>query len=91
MDDFFGTAFGPHKDALAKLLGDKATFSAGKLLAGDLAIFTIFDIIVALQADALDSHPTLKAFLAHVGANPKVKAAGEGVGMYFARHTTEAK
>jgi len=85
MDEFLAKALKNHLDNLAKLLkGD--TFS-GKLLAGDLAIFAVLDIVVRLQADALDSHPTLKAFHAHVGANDKVKAVQGGVHPYFKRHS----
>lgn len=44
MDTLFGTGLAPHLDALAKLLTGE-TFT-GRLLAGDLAIFVIFDILV---------------------------------------------
>lgn len=56
MDNFFASTsipnlktFWTHKDCLSKLLGDQKTFSKGKLLAGDLAIWTAFDIICGLE------------------------------------------
>lgn len=44
MDTFFSTGLTPHLDALARLLTGE-TFT-GRLLAGDLATFVIFDILV---------------------------------------------
>eukprot|EP01123_Difflugia_compressa_P009440 TRINITY_DN313_c0_g1_i1.p1 TRINITY_DN313_c0_g1~~TRINITY_DN313_c0_g1_i1.p1 ORF type:complete len:213 (-),score=45.31 TRINITY_DN313_c0_g1_i1:153-752(-) len=50
-----------------------ATFT-GKILLGDLAIFTILDIIVKdLKPDIFDSLPKLKAFYDHVAADEGVK------------------
>jgi len=72
MDALFSTALKPQLDSLAALLKGQQTFT-GKLLAGDLAVFSIFDTLVSLQADCLDSHASLKAFFKRVGENEKVK------------------
>jgi len=83
MDEFFKTGIKKHLDSLAKLLkGDTFT---GKLLAGDIAIFSVLEIATRLQADALDSHPSIKKFHAHVAANDKIKSVGNGLNDYFKR------
>jgi len=85
MDEFFSKTIKGHLDNLAKLLNGE-TFT-GKTLAGDLAIFAIFDILHRIQPDFLDGHATLKAFYAKIGSCDKVKSASEGLGSYFKRHS----
>ncbi len=87
MDELFATGLKPHLDALSKLLkGDTFT---GKVLAGDLALFTAFDILISLEANVLDAHPVLKAFYAKVAAIDKVKAVTgrADIAVYFKRHS----
>jgi len=86
MDAVFSTSLTPHLDALSKLL--KGQTFTGHLLAGDLAIFAIFDIVHSLDKHFLDKHANLKAFYEHVGANEKVKAVTTvGGAEYFKRHS----
>lgn len=85
MDKVFAEAIPKHLAALEKLAtGETLT---GKVLAGDLAIFAIFNILSKLQADVLDNFPKLKAFYNKLAGDDKLKGLieDETVGMYYQR------
>lgn len=85
MDKTFGEVIPKHLAALEKLAtGDSLT---GKVLAGDLAVFSILNILAKLQADVLDNFPKLKAFYDKLAADDKLKGMieDETVGMYYQR------
>lgn len=49
------------------------TTLTGKTLAGDLAIFSVLDVLTYLQKDCLDKFPKIKAFYSTLAAHPKLK------------------
>eukprot|EP01121_Diplochlamys_sp_Union-15-3_P008356 TRINITY_DN2218_c0_g1_i1.p1 TRINITY_DN2218_c0_g1~~TRINITY_DN2218_c0_g1_i1.p1 ORF type:complete len:207 (-),score=57.54 TRINITY_DN2218_c0_g1_i1:47-637(-) len=57
----FETELPKHWGFLEKLLGDKMQFCS-KVLAGDLAIFSIINIVLDLDPHSVDKFPHLKAF-----------------------------
>lgn len=85
MDKVFAEAVPKHLAALEKLAtGDSFT---GKVLAGDLAVFAILNILVKLQADVLDNTPKVKAFYEKLAGDDKLKGLvdDETIGMYYQR------
>jgi len=60
-----------HLERLEKLLGDKDYFS-GKVLLGDLAIFSVFNLIRDVFPNVLDNYPKLKAFYDRLASQPNV-------------------
>jgi len=92
MDELFSSKLKPHLESLSKLLSTKSTFT-GSLLAGDLAIFVIFDLFVGLQGDSLDGFTNLKEFYARVSKNEKVHAVAGRSDLfpYFKRNSDASK
>jgi len=73
-----------HLASLEKLLHGHNHHFGSKVLAGDLAIFAILDILHDLDAAVLDKTPKLKAFFEHLAADSKVAAwKGKSHGPYF--------
>jgi len=69
-DHFFNTELPKHMAHLEKLVqGDNFT---GKLLCGDLSIFTICLLATDLEANCLNNFPKIKAFFDKTKQNPKV-------------------
>jgi len=69
-DNFFNTELPKHLGHLEKLVqGDNFT---GKLLVGDLAIFTICVLVVDLEANCLNNFPKVKAFYDKTKQHAKV-------------------
>eukprot|EP01089_Gocevia_fonbrunei_P008356 TRINITY_DN20022_c0_g1_i1.p1 TRINITY_DN20022_c0_g1~~TRINITY_DN20022_c0_g1_i1.p1 ORF type:complete len:199 (+),score=43.67 TRINITY_DN20022_c0_g1_i1:52-648(+) len=56
--------------ALEKLLGDKPQFCS-RILAGDLAIFSIINMVLDIDANTIDSFPKLKSFYGTLAKEPK--------------------
>ena len=87
MDALFSEKLPQKLKQFESLLHGDTFFADGKIRAGDVAIFSGLDIVLSLQADALDAHPKLKHFYNHLASNPKIKAVTslEGVWPYFKR------
>ncbi len=85
MDKTFAEVVPKHLAALEKLAtGETLT---GKVLAGDLAIVAILNLLVKLQADVLDATPKVKAFYEKLVNDEKLKSLfdDETIGMYYQR------
>eukprot|EP01099_Mayorella_cantabrigiensis_P007346 TRINITY_DN650_c0_g1_i1.p1 TRINITY_DN650_c0_g1~~TRINITY_DN650_c0_g1_i1.p1 ORF type:complete len:221 (-),score=71.42 TRINITY_DN650_c0_g1_i1:113-739(-) len=87
MDTLFAEKVPAKLKQFEALLHGETFFADGKVRAGDLAIFAGLDIVLSLQADALDATPKLRHFYDKLAADPKVKAVTslEGVWPYFKR------
>jgi len=73
-----------HLANLEKLI--KGDYFASKLTAGDIAIWSIFNIVLDVDPHALDKFPKLHAFYEKVKAHPGVAAyINSGVAVYFKR------
>jgi glutathione S-transferase/ketosteroid isomerase-like protein len=81
-EKFFSEQLPSHLSNLEKLF--KGPQFCPRVLSGDLAIFTILDIIVNLEPKALDTHGKLKAFYQKIAENPGVKALlASNINNYF--------
>eukprot|EP01097_Dermamoeba_algensis_P008386 TRINITY_DN5589_c0_g1_i1.p1 TRINITY_DN5589_c0_g1~~TRINITY_DN5589_c0_g1_i1.p1 ORF type:complete len:201 (-),score=63.31 TRINITY_DN5589_c0_g1_i1:29-631(-) len=80
----FETELPKHYGYLEKLIPEgKKTFT-GRVLIGDLAVFSVFNIVQDLKADHLDKFPKLKAFFEHLKNEEGVKRfLALGSGVYF--------
>jgi hypothetical protein len=53
------------------------------VLAGDLAIFTVLDILVAITSHILDTSPRILAFYTRLASHPSIKTLVQEVKAYY--------
>lgn len=63
----------PLYSPIADIVKGETFAGNGKVLSGDLAIFSALDILIGLQPDMLDATPKLKQFYEKLLENPKIK------------------